>query len=299
MTAPSGDSEVHLATSTDRARILTFPRRTSAGSVSPRREREGPQRDERSRGPCDRADTARAHDTTLLETLHKLVGGDATRLAQFERDVLTHVHFLLRGRAGLIVRTVVGRRSGGVVPLQSLSDLSSYRAVMETGTWATLAQAVLATRSYEAGLDAGLLLLRVTALHDEHLTEQERATHRTQLYWFILELLDRLDRWDAYLSLWAYLRAHTTYAHTLQSTARDDARLAPFMLGEDAGGLQVHFLSLLHARQALIERKLRRQRRGARLGNLRHATQDALSDAEIRERLQAVVQRAREASHRW
>ena len=286
-------------TRTDRGRILTFPCRIPTGSARPRREREDRARDERSRGPCDGADTTLDLDTTRLEDVHTLVGGDATRWAQFERDLLTHVHFVLRGRAGLIVRTVVGPRSPGVAPLTSLSDLSTYRLVMETGTWATLAQAVLATRSYEAGLDAGLLLLRVADLHREDLSHEEYAAHRKHVYWLILELLDRLDRWDAYLSLWAYLRVHTTYALTLQSAARDDARLAPFMLGEDAGGLQVHFLWLMQHRKAVIERKLQRQRRGTKLGRVWHANQAELSDAEIRERLQSVLQRMREVPQRW
>ena len=264
-----------------------------------RREREGPDRDEPSHGPCEREATSRAHDTTTLEVLLTLLGHDPQRSARFQRDVETNVRFLLRGRAGTIVSTVVGRRTGDAPALTDLRDLHSYRTIMETWTWAGLVQAVLATRSYAAGLDAGLLSLRVTDLHREHLRQREYVAHRKRLYWFILELLDRLDRWDAYVALWGYLRTHTAYALALQSQARHDARLAPFILEEDARGLTVHFLWLIQHRREVIERKLDRQRRGARLGNLRHAAQDALSDAEIRERLEGVAQRAREAWRTW
>ncbi len=95
------------------------------------------------------------------------------------------------------------------------------------------------------------------------------------------------------------MRTHTTYAHGLHTTARDDARLAPFILREDARGLTVHFLWLIQHRKAVIERKLRRQRRGARLGRVWHASQAELSDQDIRERLEAVAQRAREEARTW
>ncbi len=266
-----------------------------------RQEREGPERGELSSSQRDGEDTSRAHDTTTLEVLHTLLGRDPERVAQFQRDVETNVRFLLRGRAGTIVSTVVGRRPRDARALTNLRDLHTYRTLLHPRTWAGLVQAVLATRSYEAGLDATLLLLRVTDLHHEHLSQRECAAHRKQLYWFILELLDRLDRWDTYLALWEYLRTHTPYALALQPRAGQphDARLAPFILREDAHGLTVHFLWLIQYRKEIIERKRRRQRRGGTLGNVWHATQDELSDQDIRERLDAVVQRAREAARTW
>ncbi len=215
------------------------------------------------------------------------------------RDAQTNAHFLLRGRAGTIVSTVVGRRTGDAPALTNLRDLSTYRTIMETWTWAGLVQAVLATRSYEAGLDAGLLLLRVTDLHHERLRQREYVAHRKHLYWFILELLDRLDRWDAYVAVWEYVRTHTAHTLTLQSLARHDARLEPFILGEDARGLKVHFLWLSRHRKRVIERKRQRQRRGGKLGNLWHAAQAELSDQDMRERLEAVAQRAREEARTW
>ena len=75
-----------------------------------------------------------------------------------------------------------------------------------------------------------------------------------------------------------------------------DPRLTPFILGEQGGVMRVHFLYLTLHRKAVIERKLDRQRRGGKLGNLQHAPQDELSDAEIRKRFEAVVELAREAA---
>ena len=171
---------------------------------------------------------------------------------------------------------------------------------MEAWTWTCLFQAVRETRSYEAGLDAGLLLLRVAERHHARLSRREFAAHRKQLYWFILEMLDRLDRWEAYLATWARVRARTGYAYRVGREARQQhgAQLTPFILREDAHGLTVHFLWLTRYRKAVIERKVARRRRGQKLGNLWHATQDELSAAELRESLRWSAQRARDASVR-
>ena len=218
---------------------------------------------------------------------------DPQRVARFRRDVHTNANFLLGGRAGAIVSTIVGE---GAPALRSLDDLRTYRRIM--GTWTWLFQAVCATRSYHPGLDVGLLLLRVVELHQPRLSRREVASHRTQLYWFILDMLDRLDQWDAYLATWARVRAHTAETLTYQACARypHGAPLAPFILGEDARGLTVHFLWPTVHRKELIERKVERQRRGQKLGNVKHATQNELSTDELRARLARVARQGREDS---
>ena len=52
----------------------------------------------------------------------------------------------------------------------------------------------------------------------------------------------------------------------------------PFILAEDDGGVDVHFLWLTCHRKALIERKVARQRGGQKLGNVRHASQPDPTD---------------------
>lgn len=68
----------------------------------------------------------------------------------------------------------------------------------------------------------------------------------------------------------------------------------PFILAEDDGGVDVHFLWLTCHRKALIERKVARQRGGQKLGNVRHASQDTLSTEELGQRLAWVVRQARD-----
>ena len=257
-----------------------------------------PARETPSHRPRVEEDTAEVHDPAAVEVLPTLYGHGPDQLARFARDVQTHVQFLVRGRAGALVSAVVGRPARGAPPLQSVGDLHTYRTIMGAWMWTSLFRAVRETRSYEAGLDAGLLLLRVAEQHRAQLSRQEFAAHRQQLYWFILEMLDRLDRWEAYLATWARVRARTGYADRVGLEARQlyGAQLTPYVLREDARGLTVHFLWITRYRQAIVERKAVRRRRGQKLGNAWHATQDALSDPELRERLAWVACQARDAS---
>ena len=177
-------------------------------------------------------------------------------------------------------------------------DLATYRAILAYPWWSLIRQAIVDTRSYDRGLDAGLRLLSHTDTYRDVLAPRELESHVTTLGLFILEMLDRLDDWEGYLATWHLLRTHTSCSLTYERAARftHGPRMTPFILGEDTRGLLVHVLYLAAHRKAVIERKLDRQRRGAKLGNLRHATQEELSEEEIRERLEAVARLVCEAS---
>lgn len=159
-------------------------------------------------------------------------------------------------------------------------------------------QAFVATRAYHCGLEAGLRLLRFADIHQRALAPREVEAHVITLGLFILEMLDRDDQWEAYLATWESVRSHTDYALTYRPEARQQygTQLTPYLLEEDARGLRVHFLWLTRYRKAVIERKVQRRRRGRKLGNLWHATQDQLSEDELRARLGWVVRQTREAS---
>lgn len=272
-----------------RAAVAAEKQRLREGERRPPRETQDTSRGE----PSSAGDEAsHAPELPALDVLPHLYGRDSKREARFQRDMQTNACFLLRGRAGAIVRAVLGRAPA----LKGLGDLATYRTIMETWEW--LPAAVRATRSYQAGLDLGLLLLRVVELHQLALARQEVASHRRRLYWFILDMLDRLDQWDVYLATWARVRALTTETLTYQAGARHvhGTRLVPFIMGENAGGLTVHFLWPTLHRKELIERKVARRRRGQKLGNVTHATQDELSTDELGRRLSWVAHQARELS---
>ena len=176
-------------------------------------------------------------------------------------------------------------------------DVRRYRTIMAYPTCDVLVEAVIATRSYANGLEAGFRLLRFAEAQQEHLAPTEFETNMADLYSFLLDMLDRLDQWEAYLEAWEQIRANTDHArrYNPEAALRQPA-MAPFVLRRDRDALWVHFLWGTTSRKTVIERKVRAKREGRRLGNLRHHPQDELSDAERRRRLQWVVQ---SVQHMW
>ena len=200
-----------------------------------------------------------------------------------------------------VARALARTTAGLADPITALTrrlDLTTYRAILAYPWWTLIRQAMVNTRSYEQGLAAGVQLLGHTEAYRDSLPVREIEQHVITLGGFMLEMLDRLDDWEAYLDVWHLLRTHTACGLTYNRAAAvsHGRRMTPFILGHHPGYLRVHFLYLTLHRKAVIERKLDRQRRGAKLGNCWHVTQDELSDAEIRERLEAVAQLAQEVA---
>ena len=57
------------------------------------------------------------------------------------------------------------------------------------------------------------------------------------------------------------------------------------MTGNVPGGFRLHFLYGLKNRREVIQRKIDRRERGKKLGNLYHARQSDLTEAELQERV--------------
>ena len=173
-------------------------------------------------------------------------------------------------------------------------DLARYRRIMADPTWDFVEQATVATRSYETGLEAGFLLLRFTEEHREELAPATFQDNMIRLYYFVLDMLDRLDQWDAYLDAWAQIRTNTDYAiHERPDAPVAAMGMAPFILRRGPDAIWVHFLWQLVYRKAVIERKVQARRQGRRLGNLLHHPRDELSDQERRRRVERVAHNVR------
>ena len=166
-------------------------------------------------------------------------------------------------------------------------SVDEFRAILAYPTWNFVQQAVASTRSYYEGLQAGMALAGFVEEHRDELSHLafENAFRRLSL--FILQMLDKSDQWEAYLETWESLRSSTEVALTYSpgALAYHGERIRPFVLGRSDGALLVHYLWPSLHRKELIERKLRRQQAGQRIGNMLHAKKSELSDAEISDRL--------------
>ena len=160
-------------------------------------------------------------------------------------------------------------------------DWLGYKRIMSKPTRHYFVYAVVATRSYPEGLDAAVLLLRLTEANRSRLDKEEYQTNLTFLYYFLLTVLDKMDRWEEYLRVWERLQQKTKVV-SLSAVQADDP-----LANDDS--VYADVLSLTDYRKELIERKLERQRAGKKMGNLLHARQEELPEEEIQERLERIL----------
>jgi hypothetical protein len=132
-------------------------------------------------------------------------------------------------------------------------DLQNYKAMMLPRPWSYFQKGVVATRDYEAGLQAGHRLLHFAQEHKGRLSAREYRWNRVKLCGFILEMLDRLDLWQEYLWRWEEIKTAT--------------------------GWELH-----KSRRKIVERKLELRRAGRRVGNLFHPRRKHLSTDEYKKR---------------
>jgi hypothetical protein len=142
------------------------------------------------------------------------------------------------------------------------------------------------TRSYERGLEIVLLLHNLFLHYKSKFTEREERDYATSIYFTILKYLDKLDRWEDYLSTWDIVRENTNYPmkYSLDSRKRHGQRINDYILREDAKNIYVHFLWSISHRKEIIAGKMKKKQLGQRINNIFHAKQSDLSVEEIKER---------------
>ena len=188
-------------------------------------------------------------------------------------------------------------------------DWESYCVTMDDATWKALWRDIEATQAYEDGLEAGFRLLQATQRHRGQLGPRGYQANQILLYRSILLMLDKADRWDAYLAAWEAIWKHTSDCLPLRGDAlRDDGpRLTPFVRRPDGGfgvpplpygaeppkTIAVHFLYHQLRRKTLIERRLSQERAGKLLSERRPVGGQALTSEEIQSRLAQIRESAR------
>ena len=187
-------------------------------------------------------------------------------------------------------------------------DWESYCVTMDDATWKALWRDIDATQAYEDGLEAGLRLLQAAQQHRVQLGPRGYQANQVLLYRSILAMLDKADRWDAYLAAWETIWKQTSACLPLRGDALREAgpQLAPFVRRPDGGfgvsplpygavppkTIAVHFLYHQLRRKTLIERKLAQERAGKLVTDRRPVGQDALTAEEIQLKLAQIRESA-------
>lgn len=153
-------------------------------------------------------------------------------------------------------------------------DWDSYSVTMAEPTWRAIWGEIEASQAYDDGLELGLRLLQATQEHRERLTPRVYGSNQMRLYRSILSMLDRAERWDAYLHTWDAILTHTDLCLSLKGDMIDsNPALAAFVRRPDGelgvehrpygavrpARIDVHFLHTQLGRKAVVARKLAQQ----------------------------------------
>ncbi len=169
-------------------------------------------------------------------------------------------------------------------------NFEHYSKLLGYPTWNQFLQFIDYTRSFDRGLELGLLLLAAHEQFKDQISPENRERNAASIHSLVLRMLDKLDYWDEFIEAYDQILEHTNLsfggyyaedsrAHHLQNGA------GPFLIGNVPGGFRLHFLYGLTNRREVIERKIDRRKRGKKLGNLYHARQSDLTEAELQERV--------------
>jgi hypothetical protein len=171
---------------------------------------------------------------------------------------------------------------------------------MAEPTWKAVWAEIENSQMYDDGVELGLRLLQATRQHRARLTPRTYASSRIRLYGRILTMLDRAERWDAYLLAWDAMLMQTDLCLSLKGEAvADNPALGPLVRRADGGlgaaavvygvarpaKVDVHFLHTHLTRKAFAARRLAEEHK--RTPSVQDASQrpPALMANEIHQRL--------------
>ncbi len=193
-------------------------------------------------------------------------------------------------------------------PAAEAVDWDTFVVTMSDPTWKALWRDIDETQAYDDGLEVGLRLLQATQHHRARLGERGYQANQILLYRSILAMLDKAERWDAYLAAWETIRRQTTHClpgrgdtltlhdpQYMSFVRRDDGGFGvpPLPYGVRPTTIAVHFLYHQAHRKMLIERKLAQTQAGKGAPTSRSAAPGALATEEIQVRLAQIAKPVR------
>jgi hypothetical protein len=162
--------------------------------------------------------------------------------------------------------------------VKSVNVFSAFKNLLSDSYWWIVNLLFVTTRNYEKGLLSVDYLIELNEKYKNKLKSEEFIEFEAKIIEFKLILLDKADRWAAYVFL---------YESLLNDREKTLEKHKPFTIidREDKRLKLTTALILQKKRYRLIKKKLKRELQGKKTGNLKHHPQSELSDEEIERRI--------------
>jgi hypothetical protein len=168
---------------------------------------------------------------------------------------------------------MVNNKLASILLTKSIDMFRAFNALLSENYWWLVHRLFIETRNYEDGLIFVDFLLGLNDKYKCKLTLDKYTAFEARIIELKLILLDKADRWAAYIYLYESLLndREKIYKHKPFATIDPcDKRIK-----------LTSVLSLQHRRYQLIKKKLKREMQGWKTGNLKHHPQSELSDEQI------------------
>ena len=143
-------------------------------------------------------------------------------------------------------------------------------------------------RNYEEGLDFVDYSYRIFELNKYKLSDKEFEDFDRKLINYRLSMLDGLNLWQEYISLYEDTLATKKYYYTY-CKSRNDPEFNKFVAYEDKNYKYVHFLYLSNRRYQIIKRKFDKWLKGKTVEHLKRHQQNRLTDNELQQRYEEII----------
>lgn len=175
---------------------------------------------------------------------------------------------------------VVLKINSAIKESKSLIPLSEYPY------WNYVTQIFNYTRSYDLALIFCNKLFNEIENRRDQFSENEYSNKLCLIYTYELLNLYKLDLWDDFVTNWDNIFQNVKYGHIYSLSKKSDKEILPYIISETEQSIVVHFLWGIHLKRKAVDRKILKRNCGMKIGNLLHAKQSELTDAEIMERFE-------------
>jgi hypothetical protein len=173
-----------------------------------------------------------------------------------------------------------------------LIDFQQYRSLLCYPTWNYFSETIRLSREYDLGLAVAIHLLNLTERYRAQLDDKQYLQNTEMSYYMILHMLDKLDRWEDFLNVFAGVMKDVRFTHRCHKKYLEgefgDA-MARYSVPETPCYVRLHSFWPQGLRKEVMERKIERRRKGMKMGNMLHPQKDALSPSEVNERRERIL----------